>query len=141
MTVPHVPPVPHIFGVKTKVGEGCDPDDKACAVALRKLADAVIRIRRKRPSTPFRLVLANDFMTTRWPTYRERLIADPLLQAMHGAVKEIGRYLFENGGIERMERVCEMAASPRSRWYSMRASYIDHRWDGIGSADKGHWFC
>lgn len=121
----------------TKVAKGCDPDDRACAAALRALVDARTKLqkqRRARGGAPdFGLMSIAEYMNTRHPTKRERLIADPLVAAMNLGIREVGEYLFATGGIRRMRRVCDAAAGPRSNRFQRRAGMIDHQWDGIGN--------
>jgi hypothetical protein len=118
-----------------KIAEGCDPDDRACATALLTLVDEVMRLRVQRAKveeaagTPvsFNVISGRELMETRWPDANERLVADPLMEALHGAVKQLGRYLFRMGGTARMERVAELACEQRPKHYSRYGSYIDHR--------------
>lgn len=111
------------------------PTDQEIATALNELISAALAHREaqrsKRKGQPVGF-WAVDFDTLTIPSLAEEIVADPIGEAIELAVRELGKHLNEEGGFARMQAVSDLVEdmNPNS---SAPGSYLDHRWDGIGT--------
>lgn len=68
--------------------------------------------------------------------FTHNLAADPVRAALKHAVRQIGKRLYEIGGIEALRDACERIADLDPPNWGKRTDIMDKTWDGIG----GEWF-
>lgn len=72
----------------------------------------------------------------------DTLYRDPVGEALRNGVRALGERLFEIGGLEAMQDVCDRVAERHDgRHGGARLGIMDHRWDGIGRDAENVGWC
>lgn len=87
-----------------------------------------------RPINMADMMAALDARQTMTPAgrYVDDLERDPVRGALTYAVRQLGKRLYEIGGLQAMQDACDRVAELDQSNWGRRTSVMDARWDGIG---------
>ena len=88
-------------------------------------------------ATPF---VVPDHIPTRSEIELAAVLSDPVGASLRQGVRRLGGHLFAVlGTTDAMREVLERVADLDTSHYGMRASVMDHVWDGIGAGSDRWW--
>lgn len=116
------------------------------APALREMLEAVVERRKARAAkargsgeVEVKVYSAAELfagpLLPRWRVWMESAEEDGVMQSLYASIREEGWRAFAEGGLKAMHDLSDRACGNNGRL----AVILDHRWDGIGTNQGGHW--
>jgi hypothetical protein len=115
------------------------------ASELRKMLEAVVERRKARAAAatervPLTIYCAGDIKWPLPPLWRSRMEnaeKDGVMESLYASIREEGWRACAIGGLYAMRALADRACGDSERL----SGILDHRWDGIGTSEKGVWCC